>query len=171
MRRYQLGGVVILLLSLGVAFGGGTAPRREDVPKYLKMLKSSPNGKDRARAAEMLGKRGVVNYRDVEPALDPLRNALRKDKDAAVRGAAAMALGSIHPEAKDTVPLLIEAVKEDKDLAVRLSAARALSAYGAEARGALPTLRKLAGELKGKKDKRSARDLQMSIKGIVGKKK
>ncbi len=84
MRWARAVGVAVLLVSVGVALGG-SAPRREDVPKYLKMLQAGGKGKDRALAAEMLGKRGMVNYNDVKDAIEPLKTALREDTEAAVR--------------------------------------------------------------------------------------
>ena len=60
--------------------GGIGLPKKEDVPKYMKQL-SATNGADRAKAAEMLGKRGGINANDVEEAVEPLKKALQKDID------------------------------------------------------------------------------------------
>ena len=109
------------------------------MPRYLQMLKAGPTAKDRALAAEMIGKRGAVNYTDVEPAIEPLKGLL-KDGNAEVRKASATALGFIKPEAKDTVPLLTEVVKQDKVFNVKLAAAHALGLYGAEAKSAVPAI-------------------------------
>jgi HEAT repeat protein len=144
----------ILLIAIAVlnAGGGGDAPRREDVPKYLEMLTKSKSGDERATAAEMLGRRGAVNVKDVADAVEPLRVALKKDPELKVRRAAAMALGRIAPEpASETVPLLIETLA-DKDYTLRMNVVQALGAYGPEAKDALPALRALQKETKDKKD-------------------
>src|SRR5687767_9126640 len=102
-----------LLLSLSLVWGGGAGtPKKEDVPKYLGMLKTSTSAKDRVLAAEMLGKRGAIRASDVKEAVEPLKLALKKDPDLDVRRAAAQALGNIGPAPETTVPLLIEALKE-----------------------------------------------------------
>src|ERR1019366_6489812 len=115
MKVVKTIGVVIFLCSVSLVLAGGVGvPKKEDVPKYLKQLQSSSNAADRAKAADMLGKRGGINANDVEDAVEPLKTILQKDKDAKVRVAAARALGNIHPEAEGTVPLLIETLKNDK---------------------------------------------------------
>jgi len=131
--RSRVVGVSVLFASLGVALAGGV-PR--DVSKYIQVLKSpASSAKDRADAADIIGKRGAISYQAVQDAIDPLQTAL-KDKDAKVRGAAALALGKIHPEAKETVPLLLDLVKEEEVLDTKLAAVTALGLYGGDAREA-----------------------------------
>ncbi len=170
MRFSQLAGGSILILSLTVALGGAGVPTREDVPKYIFMLKSA-NGKDRALAAQMLGKRGQVKYDDVEKALEPLRQVLQKDPDANARKAAAVALGSIHPEAKDFVPPLIDAVKKDASMEVKIAAAESLGVFGPDAKDGVPAIRELMGKLTEKKDQATRKSLQAALGNITGKKK
>ena len=151
MKRLMISGS-ILLTSFAVLVAGDPPPRREDVPKYLEMLKKSTSGSDRALAAEMLGKRGAINVKDVADAIQPLRSALKDDAELKVRRAAAKALGMIAPEpASDTVPLLIDTLRE-KDHGLRMAAVQALAGYGPEAKDALPALRTLQKETKDKKD-------------------
>ena len=167
MKRLALSGS-ILLASFGLLFAGGPAPRREDVPKYLEMLKTSTSGDERALAADMLGRRGAVNVKDVAEAVQPLRSALKSDTVTKVRLAAAKAIGMIAPEpAGETVPLLIE-VLGDKDYGLRMAVVQTLAAYGPEAREALPALRSLQKETKDKKD---AKMVNMAISTISEKKK
>src|ERR1017187_3852 len=65
MRFAQAFGLGILLCSVGLVLGGGIGiPKKEDVPKYLTQLKTSKVAADRAKAAEMLGKRGSINVTD-----------------------------------------------------------------------------------------------------------
>lgn len=169
MRRLLLS-TPILLVAIAVldAGGGGSAPRKEDVPKYLEMLTKSKDADERALAADMLGRRGAVNVKDVADAVEPLRVALKKDSELKVRRAAAKALGMIAPEpASETVPLLIDTLA-DMDHALRMNAVLALGAYGPEARDALPALRKLQKETKDKKD---VKTLAAAIMTISEKKK
>src|SRR5205823_3941787 len=122
----------ILFLATAIAAQAPT-PKREDVPKYLEMLKKSEKASDRALAAEMLGRRGAVNIKDVEGAIEPLKKALQNDKEVQVRKAAVLALGIISPEpASATVPLMIEALM-DKDYGLRMASMQALVGYGPEA--------------------------------------
>ena len=156
----------MLLLSLGIVLAGGTGtPRKEDVPKYLKMLLKSQSAKDRALGAEMLGRRGAVRSADVKDAIEPLQKALEKDVDSAVRAAAAKALGNIGVDAENTVPLLIKALK-DKGANVPLAAINALSQYGPDAKDALPELRQFLGK---KDDKVSSLAAKLAIGNITGK--
>ncbi len=159
------------MVSLGfitLAWGGGSGtPKREDVPKYLNMLKNSASAKERAHAAEMLGKRGAVKASDVADAIDPLKIALKMDKDTSVRKAAAEALGSIGTDPDTVVPLLMDTLKE-KNRDLKLGAITALAQYGSDAKEALPALRELAND---KTDKMIAKAATGAVKSISGKKK
>src|SRR4051794_20148535 len=88
----------IIAVSTGfiVAFAGtarGEIRKKEDVPRYIKLLKASPSAKVRANAADEIGHRGALRKSDVLSAVDPLIIALKKDRDAGVRKNAAEALG------------------------------------------------------------------------------
>jgi HEAT repeat protein len=159
---------LVLLGFITLARGGGSGtPKREDVPKYLNMLKNSPSAKERALGAEMLGKRGAIKASDVADAIDPLKTALKKDKEISVRKAAAEALGSIGSDPETVVPLLIDTLKE-KNRDLKLGAISALAQYGSDAKDALPALRELANE---KTDKMIAKAATGAVKSISGKKK
>jgi HEAT repeat protein len=167
MRLCYAAGILILS-GLTLAWGGATGtPKKEDVPKYLKMLKNSPSAKDRALAADMLGKRGAIKASDVEEAIEPLKLALQKDADSKVKAAAAAALGNISPDPEKTVPLLIDSLKE-KNLELKMAVINALGQYAAMAREALPSLREIA---KDKTDKKLSMTAVAAIKSIAGKKK
>src|SRR5262245_34096900 len=99
MRGARFFGLVFVFSTLSFVFAGGGVgvPKKEDVPKYLKMLQSSVSATERAKAAEMLGKRGGISVLDVEDAVEPLKKSLQKDIDAKVRAASARALGDIRP--------------------------------------------------------------------------
>src|SRR5262249_42372154 len=146
-------------------------PKREDVPKLISQLRAS-SAKDRAFAARQLGRAGQIQINWVKDAIEPLQKALQKDSDAGVRRASADALGTIHPDAESTVPLLIEGLKDDK-LEVSLAAVEALGRYGPEAKAAVPALREfLKTKVKDKKkDANVFFAVTAALKEISGKKK
>ncbi len=171
MRWAKPIGLGIFLVAISATVAGGLGiPKREDVPKYLKQLKTSPVAADRARAAEMLGKRGGINANDVEEAVEPLKKSLEKDIDASVRAAAALALGNIHSDAVGTVPLLIGRLKNDSAMSVKMASVVALGQYGPDAKDALPPLRELGKKFDAKKSK-EGQTIQNSVMAISGKKK
>jgi HEAT repeat protein len=172
MKFAKFMGVSMLMLSVSLVVAGGIGiPKKEDVPKYLKQLQTSKVPADRARAAEMLGKRGGINANDVEVAVEPLKVSLKKDIDPKVRAAAARALGNIHPEAEGTVPVLIDRLKNDAAMEVKLASVVALGQFGGEAKAALPDLRELAKKFDAKKSK-DGQTIMSAIQSIgAGKKK
>src|ERR1051325_3161309 len=123
-------GAFFCSVSFGLAGGGLGLPKKEDVPKYLKQLQTSKIADERARAAEMLGKRGTINANDVEDAIEPLKKAMGTDSDANVRAMSARALGNIHPAATEMVPLLVTRLKTDSAMKVKMAAVVALGQYG-----------------------------------------
>jgi hypothetical protein len=170
MRFVPTIGLLILFSGVGFLLAGGVGvPRKEDVPKYMKQL-TAASGADRAKAAEMLGKRGGINANDVDDAVEPLKTMLQKDKDAKARAAAARALGDIHPEAATTVPTLIDALKNDKDKDVKMATVVALGQFGPDAKDALPPLREYATKFDLKKSK-DGQTIQTTIQLINGGKK
>ncbi len=152
---------------LGLSTLEADAPKKIDAAKLIAVLKTAPKAKDRAAAADELGRHGAIRARDVKDAIDPLLEALKEDRDAEVRRAAAKALGDIAPDSKRVVPALTEALRDDS-VAVKMAAALALGQYGGEAREALPSLRQLATD---KKQKKLAQAARMALKSIKGKKK
>jgi HEAT repeat protein len=166
MRAYLTAGSCSLL-ALTFVFGGGAAPKKEDIPKYLKALQTSKDAKERATAASMIGRRGAVNVGDVKDAVEPLKERVQSDADAGVRKAAATALGQIGPEPATTVPLLTEVVQKDKSLDVKLAAVEALTQFGPNAKSALPAIRKLLGATKD--NKKVAVRLKAAVKAISAK--
>jgi HEAT repeat protein len=162
MRTVTCLGIILLLGGPATIRADRFGPKKEDVPKYLLMLKSAPDARDRALGAEMLGKRGEIQARDVKDAIDPLIEAMKKDKSADVRKAAAAALGNIGTQSDKVVPALMGALK-DKSPQVNLAAVNALGQYGMDARPAVPALREFA---KSKKDKKIAQMVRQAIKRI-----
>jgi hypothetical protein len=138
--------------------------KKEDVPKYINFLKSSPSAKVRASAAADLGHRGAIRSSDVEEAIDPLINGLKADKDAEVRSACATALGDIAIEPEKSVEALTDALK-DKSPQVKMAAILALGQYADKAVSALQPLREIA---KNKDDKKMSQAANASVKMITG---
>jgi hypothetical protein len=165
MRRLIVFSTLVGILA--ITSTAAQSPKVEDVPKNIGLLKNSSSAKDRAFAAEELGRRGAIRLADVKEAFEPLREAVKKDSDANVRRAAAAALGKIAPEADKTVPVLTEALK-DKSVIVKMAAATSLGQFGEDAKSALPALRELA---KDKADKKLSQAAIAAIKVIAGKKK
>jgi hypothetical protein len=158
----------LLVLSFGFVFAGGGAPRKEDMPKYIKTIKNpGAPAKVKTEAIEMIGKRGAVNSRDVDDAIEPLKALAQKDKDAGVRKAAVSALGSIAPDASATVPILIQVLKSDKSQDVKLASVTALGRYGPEAKSALPAIREFGKSL----DKKQQQPIRAATLAINGTKK
>lgn len=157
---------ILTILAIVLTIEGGGTPKKEDVPKYIAALKSS-NPTDRAKGAEMIGKRGRINLKDVENAVDPLKMLLKKDSDPKVRAAAAVALGQISTDPEGVIPLLTSSLKE-KDYTLRMAAVGALENYGPAAKEAVPSLRELQKELN---DKKNAKIIGAAIQAIQGKKK
>ncbi|MFH1407044.1 MAG: HEAT repeat domain-containing protein [Candidatus Omnitrophota bacterium] len=97
------------------------ASRKEDVKKYISMLKSARE-EDREEAAEALAE--IADPSSVEP----LMQALANDKDPYVRESAAFALGEIGD--RRAAGILLTALKNDGDAYVRESAAYSLGIVG-----------------------------------------
>lgn len=165
MKLYHAAGVLWMLILCLTLEGGGTV-KKEDVPKYVKML-GSKKASDRATAAEMLGKRGSINVNDVKDAIDPIKTMVKEDSDANARKAAATALGAIQPD--ETVPLLTEVVSNDKSVDVKLAAVQALATFGPEAKSALQAIRNFAATQKD--NKKNLQIINTAQKAIAGKKK
>jgi len=164
MRIRILACTIAALFALnGLQAGSVGVPKKEDVPKYLKMLTSSSSPKDRAFAAEQLGRRGQVQVRDVKEAIDPLLSIMKSDSSSDVRRAAVAALGNIGTQPKTVIPALKDALK-DKVLKVNLAAVSALGQYGVQAREAIPALREFAKSRN--KDKGTMRMVNQTIKQI-----
>lgn len=155
---------VIFLLGGAIVLAGGGIPPRKDIPKYIKMLKTSPSAKERAEAAQKIGRRGQVLAADVKDAVQPLLKTLKDDPSADVRRASAVALGNIATQPKTVIPALVDALK-DTSLPVGLAAVDAVSQYGSEARSAIPALRSFAKEKV--KDKKKDRDIMKRVTSAI----
>jgi HEAT repeat protein len=152
---------------LGLASVDAQVIKKEEVPKYINILKTGGTAKARAQAASNLGDRGAVRASDVEDAIDPLLNALKNDKEDIVRAASAKALGDIATEEDKCVDALTEALK-DKAANVKMAAIFALGQFGSRAQSALTPLREIA---KNKDDKKMSQAANQAVKSIAGTKK
>lgn len=146
MRTIVAGNV--LLLSVAIVIAGGAGPRKEDMPKYIKTLTtSSATPASRKEAADMIGKRGMINVTDVKDAIDPLRKLVKSEKDDGVRKSVVSALGAIAPDPETTVPLLIDVLKSDKSQDVKFATVAALGRFGPKATSAVPGINDFAKDL------------------------
>lgn len=167
MKRFLFFGVAVVL-SVNFVLAGGTAPKKEDIPKYVKTLEStSAKAGDKRTAADMIAKRGQINAKDVEDAITPLQKLAQKDKDAGVRKSAIHALGSIAPDDKETIPLLVKILKSDSAQDVKFESVYALARFGPRAKDALPAIRDFAKGL----DKKQAKSVKAAHAAISGQTK
>jgi HEAT repeat protein len=165
MRNFMA--MVTVVGILGLTSAHADVIKKEDVPKYINILKTGATAKSRADAAEKLGQRGALRASDVEDAIDPLLNGLAKDKDADVRAACAQALGDVAVESEKCVPALTDALK-DTSAKVKMAAILALGQFGSKAQSALDPLRAIA---KNKDDKKMSQAANIAVKTIIGAKK
>ncbi|HYV36326.1 MAG TPA: HEAT repeat domain-containing protein [Gemmataceae bacterium] len=162
MRPFIIVATLVGIVAIGAVEGG--PPRKEDIPKLINALKTSPTGKARAQAAEDIGARGAIRASDIENAIDPLLSALKADKDADVRKACAKALGGTASYADKCVPALTDALKDNAQ-PVQIAAAKALGQYGSDAKSALPALQDIAAK---KDDKKLSPVAAAAVKQIMG---
>ncbi len=122
MRGWLIAG--LLAAGLTAAGCGQPEPRLtaggRPVSYWLDELKK-PDPKARKKAVRELGHVGPA-----DPAAIPAVTAAVKDKDAAVRREAVLALLNLGPAARDAAAALAEAAKSDPDPTVRRDAAKAL---------------------------------------------
>lgn len=138
--------------------------KKSDIPKTIALLKTG-TPKQKISAAEALGRRGAVRQADVKEAVTPLKYLFEKDADSKVRAAAAIALGRIAVEPKDTVQLLLKSLKDEKtEDEVKMGVIIAMGSIGPEARAAMPELRKIAQDKEKKRLSRTARDIMKNMR-------
>jgi HEAT repeat protein len=166
MRTLIAVATIACIVGMGALETNGP-PRKEDIPKCITTLKTSPNAKARVQAAEDIGYRGAIRASDVEIAIEPLLGALKSDKDAEVRRACAKVLGNIGTNAEKCVPHLTDALK-DSALVVKIAAAQALGQFGSEAKSALPALMDMVKMKESKDDKKVSQVAAAAVKSIKG---
>lgn len=117
MRTIPMGLALLGALTFCVSPAMGES-KKEEAQKLMKKLAKSKDPEERHAAAERLGNMGAT---DAVPALA----AALKDREPAVRAAAAAALWELKEAARDAMPALKEALN-DPDGAVLINAAGAL---------------------------------------------
>jgi HEAT repeat protein len=127
------------LIVMGIA-----DPRRPGVVAALvTALRRDADADIRKGAAQTLGQIFSIPDKDkrlpVETTADSLGTSVKTDESAAVRAAAANALGRMGPAAKIAVPALLAALK-DKEPGPRAAAAQAVGLVQAEPEDAMPLL-------------------------------
>jgi HEAT repeat protein len=159
MRESRLFIVILFAFSTSAAW----CKDKESLRSLLRELRSA-DPKARIAALQEIGHRGAVRAADVRSAIPALVDLVQKDKDPAVRRAAASALGQVDPDPEVAVPVLIGALK-DKAAPVRIAAAGALGLFGNAAKEAIPALQQLQTD----KDKAVARAANMALRSIRAK--
>ncbi|MBY0526006.1 MAG: HEAT repeat domain-containing protein [Gemmataceae bacterium] len=144
------------------------APSKADVPKFMELLKDK-EAKKRVEGVNGIAAIGKLKASYAADAVKPLMEMVKKDSDAKVRAASAIALGSIDPEDATVVDLLIEVLKEDKDKDVRSGAAQGLGQLGSRAKKALPALKEAAAKAKEDQDKKMTKIVGAATKAIQAK--
>src|SRR5687768_9217895 len=92
---------------LGLAPAAHAASKEEEAANYTKILKTSKDAKEKARAAEEIGRLGQIKKSFATEAVPYLIDAL-KDKDAKLRAAAAVAVGKVDADPEKVVPALTD---------------------------------------------------------------
>lgn len=118
------------------------ASKEQEAIKYMQDLKTSKDSKAKVTALVELAKIGQVSKPLVAPAMPEILKML-KDKDSAVRAAAAEALGKLDPDPKEAIPALVSLMKADKTETVRMAAIKGLGSMGPNAKDANKELRDL----------------------------
>jgi HEAT repeat protein len=193
--------VALFLSACLLALAGLSARAEDDEPSFggkklsywLGLLEQGKDQKDRRRGVIGLEQIGHTGSRKVTPALV---KALREDRDAKVRAAAARAAGRVMaraiekaredrkdelPRADDVRDALATALRTEREDAVREAAALALGDLGPEARGAVGSLAqglkdKHPGTVKASAQSlrrlgKDARDAQLELQALLADKK
>jgi HEAT repeat protein len=115
--------------------------REARAERMIKQL-DSESARDRAKAAEEIGKMAEIKVSLGKPAVKRLVELL-EDKDSDVRAAAAGAACRCD-EPKEVVKPIIKLLKEEKNTRVKVEAIKGLGIMGESAREAVPTIREIA---------------------------
>ncbi len=140
---------------LGQVYGAKAVPAVAALTEAVKESKDpkNPGLGVRRKAASALRKLGP----DARPALDALREVVRKESDPLLVSAAIHAIGGIGPDAKEAVPELLVKCAIEVTLEIRLAAVSELGRIGPDAKAALPRLKEMQRE--GRTDVREAASL------------
>ena len=146
------------------------AGKADDAKKFTADLKSGKTTKVKVTALDELGRLGQIQYKYAEAAIPSMFEYL-KDKDAALRAAAARAIGLVGPDDEKTVGELVAVLKGEKEESVKYALVVALGQLGARAKDSVGELRKVqkAAEAKSKLAKQVGVSIK-SINGVKGKK-
>jgi hypothetical protein len=145
----------------------------KEVKKHIETLQKSKDGKARRSAVSDLSLISSIDPSAVVPAVPVLIDVLKNDKDAQLRGAAALVLASTGAEAKQAVPVCVALLKDDKlDADLHIAVATLVGSIGGngavEAKAALPILMAIA-KAEGDKDDLKRNDkLLEAVNGAIG---
>jgi len=155
---------VLGLLLLAVPYANAES-KEAKVEKLIKQLDSS-DAKDRAKAAEEIGKMAEIKVSLGKPAV-PKLIALLEDKDTSVRAAASGAV--CRCDDKDAVAPIIKMLKDEKEDRVKVQAIQGLGIMGGAAKDALPTIREIGQKAREDKNNRLAMTCRNAAEEIMGR--
>jgi len=141
--------LVVLVLTLGcfvwaVSSADAQKVKKGDIVRFLKELESKDT-KERLAAIDGIARLGELKKVYAKDAYTPLASLVRKDPEAEVRAAAALALGRIDADPEIATPALIDGLK-DKERRVIIASANACGALGPGAKAAAPILKELTDQ-------------------------
>jgi len=142
MRYYVSFGFMGLFLTVG---GIAQADDREDVAKWVKILKTSKSSDERVSAISDLMILSRNNFEPIKPAVPDLIEVMKNDKSRQVRSTAGLVIANTGPGAKAALPHAITILKDAKENdEVKIGAAKIVGACGifgiTESKEALPIL-------------------------------
>lgn len=170
LRAFGLFALAFGMVIVGGADGLDAAGKADDAKKFTADLKTGKTTKVKVTALDELGRLGQIQYKYAEDAI-PFMFQYLKDKDSALRSAAARAIGLVGPDDEKTVAELVTVLKGEKDDAVKYALVVALGQLGSRAKDAVSELRNVqkTAEAKSKLAKQAAASIK-SINGVKGKK-
>jgi HEAT repeat protein len=138
----------VALAVLGMLFvlaGRAAGDDREDVAKYVKILKTSKSNDERVSAVSDLLTLSRNNFEPIKPAVPDLVEVMKSDKNPRVRAATGWVIANTGAAARPALPLAIAIINDAKEPEdVRIGAAKVIGACGIfgikESREALPIL-------------------------------
>ncbi|QVL31373.1 HEAT repeat domain-containing protein [Telmatocola sphagniphila] len=144
MNRIRFGFGISVLSALLLAWVGDVQARdskKDEAEHYQKILKTSKDPKERAKAFEVLGDLSQIQIGLAKPAIPAFFEGL-KDSSSDVRRAAAEGLGKIDlDDKKEQIAALLDLLKNEKVEKVKQGAAKGLANIGNAAKEAIPALR------------------------------
>lgn len=146
--------------------------REDEAMRYAQQLRTTKDSKAKVKALTELGALAQIKKSLIAEALPDVYKAT-EDKDAAVRAAAAEALGKAAEPYTKAGEILVKMLKDEKDEGVKIGALRGLAVMREEAKAALPAIREIQKATAGDKKSKlgdAAKAAAIAVGGGKGKK-